>query len=247
MLDCYADIFDARGHAYHSAMTRYPHAREQEFAHLLRHVDFRECNVLVDAPSGGGYLRRHLHDALPLVVSLEASYHFCHCGKHDGESALVSGMSALALADDSADAVVSLAGLHHLPDRDAFYREAKRVLRPGGRIVVADVLKGSRVDSFLNGFVNESNSMGHGGIFLDDGDIAAMEDAGLRITRVSHENYHWCFDSRREMADFCKLLFGIDRVDHASIESAIDDHLGIVETESRVLMNWSLQFIVADC
>jgi len=113
--------------------------------------------------------------------------------------ALVSGLPAFALSGHAADVLVSLAGLHHLPDRAARYLEAKRVLRPGGRIVVADVLKGSSADSFLNGFINEANSMGHHGIFLDEGDVRAMEDSGLGFcgwngrptTGVSTQGTRW--------------------------------------------------------
>jgi len=47
--------------------------------------------------------------------------------------ALVSGLPAFALSGHAADVLVSLAGLHHLPDRAARYLEAKRVLRPGGQ------------------------------------------------------------------------------------------------------------------
>ena len=49
----------------------------------------------------------------------------------------VADAEALPFEDDSFDVVLGHAVLHHLPDVPAALREAHRVLRPGGRLVVA--------------------------------------------------------------------------------------------------------------
>lgn len=51
-----------------------------------------------------------------------------------------SDLAPLALESASADAVVSNCTINHAPDKAAVYREIHRVLRPGGRFVVADVI-----------------------------------------------------------------------------------------------------------
>lgn len=51
-----------------------------------------------------------------------------------------AGATALPVADGSVDAVVSIEAVMHFPSRRAFLSECARVLRPGGRVAIVDVL-----------------------------------------------------------------------------------------------------------
>lgn len=52
------------------------------------------------------------------------------------------------LADASFDALLSLESIEHMPDRSAFARRARGLLRPGGRMVVSTWLAADRVSAW---------------------------------------------------------------------------------------------------
>ncbi len=53
-------------------------------------------------------------------------------------------LEALPIADEELDAATLLLVLHHVPDPGAALREAARVLQPGGRLLICDMLPHDR-------------------------------------------------------------------------------------------------------
>lgn len=240
----YRTIFNERGEAYHRAMLAYPHARRAEFEAIVRLAAPCPGQVLCDAPSGGGYLRRYLPDTIGELISLETSEAFHRLGERSsGGRSLLTRLEAIDLPAASVDCVVSLAGLHHLPNRSAFFREAARILRPGGSFCVADVAAGTRVARFLNEFVDRCNSSGHTGVFLGDDAPLEVGAAGFRIDTHCCLDYAWSFDDARAMVRFVTMLFGLDRARPDEVRAGIGDYLGYDDTAQGCRMHWGLRFL----
>jgi ubiquinone/menaquinone biosynthesis C-methylase UbiE len=66
---------------------------------------------------------------------------------------MVSGCDHTAFPDQMFDVVSVCAAYHHFPDVKAFAAEAGRILKPGGRIYIADVFYSSPIRVILNPFI----------------------------------------------------------------------------------------------
>ena len=67
------------------------------------------------------------------------------------------------------------------------------MLRPGGRLGIADVQLGSPPDRFLNGFVHEHSRTGHQGVFLDAAFAETLRAAGLAKVTLAMRPLRWRF------------------------------------------------------
>ena len=223
MFDDYQSIFRQRGEWYHSAMCSAPGARRREFEIALEMADVQPGQVIMDIPSGGGYISRFLSVPVELY-SVETSEIFLRQAdsSQDGRTILCERTSDIVFPSEASDRVISIAGLHHEADQIGFYREAQRLLKPGGKLCVADVRSGSPVDDFLDVFVNQHNSLGHRGNFLGAHTRHALESSGFFISSAQPRKYEWIFHDSAEMVSYCQRLFGLDRATPEQIREGIE-------------------------
>jgi arsenite methyltransferase len=92
---------------------------------------------------------------------------------------VLGDLAAVALSDGCADVVVSNCAINHAPDKGAVYREVHRLLRPGGRFAVSDVVSDHPLpDSVRND--PAAWAACYGGSIPEGEYLAAIEAAGLQ-------------------------------------------------------------------
>jgi arsenite methyltransferase len=96
-------------------------------------------------------------------------------------------LAALALDDGCADVVISNCTINHAPDKDAVYRELHRVLKPGGRFVVSDVIAEHELPASVR---NDPAAWAacYGGAIPEADYLAAVARAGFSDVEVLHRS-----------------------------------------------------------
>lgn len=241
----YGATFEQRGLSYAAANQRWPHARREERAWLLADAAPVSGERVIDAPAGSGYMAAGLRQmvAPPDLLCVEPTAVFARMlGRLP---AVRARLDALPVRAASADLVTSLAGLHHEPDVRPFLAEAARVLRPGGRLALAEVAAGTAVADFLEGTVDAWCATGHRGHYYDlDGWHAHCSAAGLDVERAVQRRLRWHFADVQAMVRFCTALFSL-QAPAARVLDQLQADLGWQADGAGVHLRWELAYLVA--
>jgi len=122
---------------------------------IIQALDLTADSHVLDLGSGLGGPARTIADVAGCTVTgIDLTPEFCEVatalsewtGLAERTRFRVGDATATALPDAAMDAVLTLHAAMNIPDKQALYAEAFRVLRPGGRFVVYDVLQGEGGD-----------------------------------------------------------------------------------------------------
>lgn len=130
------------------------------------------ARLIVDVGCGVGGGTRRLAALFPeaLLVAGNISHWQLQQGRALGvETPVVMDAARLPLASGSADAIVALESPQHFDTRQLFLAEARRVLRPGGILAMADMLFADRepIGAWMLPAANRVAGLAHYGELLE--------------------------------------------------------------------------------
>ncbi len=162
----------------------------------LSYAEPREGETVLDLGSGAGFdafLAARAVGATGRVIGVDMTVEMLEKARNNAAAAGFDNVEfrrgyieALPVEDNSVDLVISNCVINLVPDKAAVYREVARVLRPGGRVVVSDVV----LDAPLPPFVADSVAALTGcvaGAALRPDYFEAITAAGLEDTEVVRE------------------------------------------------------------
>jgi arsenite methyltransferase len=147
--------------------------------------------VVLDLGCGrGGDLLRALERVGPggAAVGVDASPGMVEAARgrlagHRNCLVVQGDLAAAPLPDGLADVVVSSCAINHAPDKPAVFREVRRLLAPGGRLLVSDVVSEEPLPDAVRADPAAWAAC-YGGAIPEAEYLAAVEAAGLREVRV---------------------------------------------------------------
>lgn len=123
------------------------HARGQDLGEMLKAADLRGHERVLDAGSGTGHTALTFAPHVTQVIAYDLSPSMLAQGQQLANERQLTNIEFrqgdvehLPFDDTSFDLVVTRYSAHHWPHPPAALREFKRVLKPGGRLLVGDVV-----------------------------------------------------------------------------------------------------------
>jgi ubiquinone/menaquinone biosynthesis C-methylase UbiE len=241
---------DERARRFLSAMRRCPDARTCELdglAAAIRRLGARDCERIIDLGAGHGYATDCLLQFLQptgVVYAVDTSEEMlAHLPAHPRVMPLMSSLDRLScLAADSIDLAVTLATFHHVVNKNQVLLEIRRVLRPGGCLVIADVADHTPTQRFFDEIVRYHCVTGHEADFLTEAWIKMIaERAGLEWVSSTLEETPWRFARPSDLLAFVHDLFALT-LDINALHASVEDILSTrIDPESReTLLSWTL-------
>jgi len=153
-------------------------------------ADLQSGETVVDFGCGAGIdvvLAAHKVGAGGKVVGVDFAPHMIERAKHTAAEAgltettefVVADLGRVELTDGIADMVISNCVINLCPDKEAVYREAFRILKPGGRLAISDIVYAGKIDPEVRERFQSTWAGCVGGAIEEERYFQIVQDAGF--------------------------------------------------------------------
>lgn len=159
----------------------------------IRHAGLKPGEVILDLGSGAGidcFLAAREVGATGRVVGVDMTPEMidkarraAQKGKYDNVEFRLGEIDNLPAGDDTVDVIVSNCVINLAPDKGKVFREAFRVLKPGGRFVVSDMVLTSELPVGIRSSV-EAYAGCIAGAMLKDQYLETIRQAGFQRIEI---------------------------------------------------------------
>ena len=177
---------DARLASVYTAGNDMPDQSLRAWAGLITECSPVRSPDVLDVGAGTGIFAVALArlTAARRVIAVDASpAMLARATRHDKVRYLTADAAALPIAGARFDLALLSRVIHHVPDRSRAGAELKRVLRPGGAVVVRTTVR-ERLDSIVYEYWPELHALDAGRFPSESEIITDFTAAGLRATNV---------------------------------------------------------------
>jgi SAM-dependent methyltransferase len=159
-------------------------------------ADLQPGETVVDFGCGAGIdvvLAAHKVGPGGKVVGVDFAPHMierakqtlAEAGLKETTELVLADLERVTLPDGLADVVISNCVINLCPDKEAVYREAFRVLKPGGRLAISDIVYTGRIDPRVGERFQSTWAGCVGGAIEEDRYFQILQDTGFTDIEVA--------------------------------------------------------------
>jgi SAM-dependent methyltransferase len=196
----------------------------------LAFAELKEGDVVVDLGSGAGFdcfLAARRVGASGRVIGVDMTPEMveraranARKGGHSNVEFRLGEIEHLPIADNTADMVISNCVINLSTDKPQVFREALRVLKPGGRLLVSDLVLLRPLPESVRESV-EAYAGCISGAMLREDYLQAMRDAGFMDVEVVAESHYPIGSINPDTSELAALAKGLPEEDAAAAAQSV--------------------------